>query len=135
MSNTLPGAALLSHLNSSLEQDLENLRKICTLLLEVSLRHPQLQMFAFCSVHGFNRTCELCVSFSAYKHMHAHMLAWATPRVVHPIVLSYTNKIQTYRDIFMGSLLYFSSEYFLFIIKKTTNDCVSGNFWSTYVHG
>lgn len=46
------------------------------------------------------------------------MLVRATLRIIYPIVLSYTNKIQMYKDIFMGSLLYFSSEYFLFIIKK-----------------
>lgn len=39
-------------------------------------------------------------------------------RVIYPNVLSYTSKTQMYKDIFMGLLLYFSSEYFLFIIKK-----------------
>lgn len=75
------------------------------------------------------------MSLCMYKHMHAPTLAWAAPRVMSPIFLSYISTIRMDKDIFMGSLLYFSSDYFLFIIKKATNDCVSGNFWSTYVHG
>lgn len=40
------------------------------------------------------------------------MLAWAAPGVISPIVLSYMSNIQMDKDIFMGSLLYFSSDYF-----------------------
>lgn len=49
---------------------------------------------------------------------HAHLLELAIGRVIYPSVLLYTNKRQMYGDIFMGLPLYFSGEYFLFIIKK-----------------
>ena len=64
-------------------------------------------------VHVNLRTC-LCV----YKRMCARILKLARGKAVYPNVLPYTNKTPVYRDIFMGLLLYFSSEYFLFIIKN-----------------
>lgn len=63
-------------------------------------------------MRGFDCTWESCVLLCMYKHRHAHMLAWAAPGVRSPIVLSYMSTIQMDKDIFMGSLLYFSSDYF-----------------------
>lgn len=60
----------------------------------------------------------VCASLCVYKCMYAHILELATKRVIYPNVLSYTSKIQMYKDVFMGLLLYFFSEYSLFIIKK-----------------
>lgn len=81
-------------------------------------QHPQLQMFASCTRHGVNCTCE-CVCIPVCLETHACSHSGAGNLESHCANdLSYTNKTQIYKDIFMGLLLYFSSEYFLFIIKN-----------------
>lgn len=49
--------------------------------------------------------------------MHAHILKLAAGSHL-PNICEYTKQNSVHKDIFMGLLLYFSSEYFLFIIKN-----------------